>query len=138
MNFLQNLNAIATFKKYSSHILKASEIVLDGLEPCKVHMSSRYATYLNLVFIFNQFSQLQKLIDFLKQLKEAKVYKDSYSNNQNPLQALCIMIQAIIEISDYLADDKSVLSLTNENIQKVEDKYQKASYISALYSVLKL
>ena len=47
-----------TFKKYASYFIKASEIVLDGIEPSKIHISARYATYLNLVFVLNEFSSL--------------------------------------------------------------------------------
>lgn len=80
MSFLQNLQDIFTFKKYARFFIKASEIVLDGMEPSKIHISSRYATYLNLVLVFKEFSKAEHVTEFLKSLRDSKIFKDSASN----------------------------------------------------------
>lgn len=60
--FLQNLEDIDTFKKYSEMYRKCAEIIFGGEEIGKIHVSTRYGIYFNLEMLMNDFAANEKLI----------------------------------------------------------------------------
>ena len=54
------------------------------------------------------------------------------------MQPLCYLILAVIEISDSLKDEKTPMTLTKDNIRKIEEKFSQGTFIPYLYTVLQL